>query len=159
MARKLPSLLEWGFCKTLRGNVRFLADYLEGGNRQIHFTSRIVCQGSVQSNNCKWYCWEHSRERQTLDRANHWWNRWQSTSPGHMSRQSNNISETLWYFFPRLYVLGFRFAFWTSRGSFSLESFTSSFIALNFVLCQVQMLKLVRSFRRISNYQSDFLAF
>lgn len=24
------------FRKTLRGNVRFLADYLEGGNRQIH---------------------------------------------------------------------------------------------------------------------------
>ena len=55
MARKLPSLLKRGFSTTLRSNFCFLADYLEGGNRQIHFTSRIVFQGSVRRNNRKGY--------------------------------------------------------------------------------------------------------
>ena len=41
----------------------------------------------------------------------------------------------------RRHVCGFEVAFWTSRGGFSRKSFTSSFIALNFILCHVQILK------------------
>ena len=41
----------------------------------------------------------------------------------------------------RRHVWGFELAFWTSRGGFSRKSFTSSFIALNFILCHVQILK------------------
>ena len=41
----------------------------------------------------------------------------------------------------RRHVWGFELAFWTSRGGFSRKSFTSSFIALNFILCHVQIWK------------------
>ena len=41
----------------------------------------------------------------------------------------------------RRHVWGFELAFWTSRGGFSRKPFTSSFIALNFILCHVQILK------------------
>lgn len=126
MARKLPSLLKRGFSTTLRSNFCFLADYLEGGNRQIHFTSRIVCQGSVQSNNRKGYFGNIvGNDRPLIEQII-------GETGGNLHLQRTCADSPTIYIRLKTQKSPFRFAFLTSRGWFSLESFTSSFIALNF---------------------------